>query len=90
MGDLFNSPNRFFLKAGDLLRAEQKRPGSEYGALIQNYIKDGLIVPKEITIALLEREMKQNSCGRFLIDGFPRAIDQGEKFEDVVSWRDRQ
>jgi UMP-CMP kinase len=36
--------------AGDLLRAEQARPGSEFGEMISNYIKEGLIVPMEVTI----------------------------------------
>ncbi|KAI0468643.1 uridylate kinase [Xylaria cf. heliscus] len=46
------------LSAGDLLRAEQNRSGSQYGELIKDYIKDGLIVPMEVTIALLENAMR--------------------------------
>ncbi|KAK5632942.1 hypothetical protein RRF57_008656 [Xylaria bambusicola] len=46
------------LSAGDLLRAEQNRAGSEYGELIKDYIKNGLIVPMEVTIALLENAMR--------------------------------
>ncbi|KAI0396235.1 uridylate kinase [Xylariaceae sp. FL0594] len=46
------------LSAGDLLRAEQDRPGSEYGDLIRDYIKNGLIVPMEVTIVLLENAMR--------------------------------
>ncbi|KAI0879379.1 uridylate kinase [Hypoxylon argillaceum] len=46
------------LSAGDLLRAEQNRAGSQYGELIKSYIKDGLIVPMEVTIALLENAMR--------------------------------
>ncbi|KAG1170742.1 hypothetical protein G6F70_007487 [Rhizopus microsporus] len=76
------------LSAGDLLRAEQKREGSKYGEMINNYIKEGLIVPMEVTIALLEQAMKEaiaNGQGtRFLIDGFPRKMDQAIKFEEVV------
>ena len=41
------------LSAGDLLRAEQARPGSQYGQMIADYIKDGKIVPMEVTISLL-------------------------------------
>ncbi|KAI0974452.1 uridylate kinase [Xylaria arbuscula] len=47
------------LSAGDLLRAEQNRPGSEYGELIKDYIKNGLIVPMEVTIVLLENAMRE-------------------------------
>ncbi|KAI8374441.1 adenylate kinase-domain-containing protein [Radiomyces spectabilis] len=75
------------LSAGDLLRAEQKRPGSKYGELINYYIKEGLIVPMEVTIALLEQAMKEeykNNNTRFLVDGFPRKMDQAIKFEEVV------
>lgn len=78
------------LSAGDLLRAEQNRPGSQFGDLIRDYIKNGLIVPMEVTIQLLENAMtetlkeKKTTKGRFLIDGFPRKMDQAHKFEDSV------
>ncbi|XP_064284861.1 UMP-CMP kinase [Passer domesticus] len=68
------------LSAGDLLRDERKRPGSQYGELIENYIKEGEIVPVEITISLLKRAMDQTMAAnsqknKFLIDGFPRNED---------------
>ncbi|KAI0443675.1 uridylate kinase [Xylaria telfairii] len=81
------------LSAGDLLRAEQNRAGSQYGELIKSYIKDGLIVPMEVTIALLENAMRdamsaasaeETLKGKFLIDGFPRKFDQAVKFEEAV------
>lgn len=76
------------LSAGDLLRAEQDRPGSQYGQLIRDYIKNGEIVPMEVTVALLEKAMRDTvaSTGnkKFLIDGFPRKMDQALKFEEVV------
>ena len=68
-----------------MLRAEQKKPGSQYGELINQYIKDGQIVPMEITIKLLEQAMQASGASRFLIDGFPRKMDQAEKFEELAS-----
>lgn len=82
--------------AGDLLRAEQNRPGSEYGDLIRTHIREGIIVPMEVTIKLLENAMGEvlkkrtsgdgwtNGRGRFLIDGFPRKMDQALKFDETV------
>ena len=35
-------------------------------------MKNGLIVPVEITIALLRKAMERSSTKKFLIDGFPR------------------
>ncbi|ROW10985.1 hypothetical protein VMCG_01236 [Cytospora schulzeri] len=73
------------LSAGDLLRAEQDRAGSQYGQMIKDYIKEGKIVPMEVTIALLENAMKATTTStRFLIDGFPRKLDQALKFEESV------
>ena len=43
------------LSAGDLLREERAREGSECGQLIASYIKEGKIVPVEITISLLQK-----------------------------------
>jgi UMP-CMP kinase len=63
------------LSAGDLLREEQDRPGSEFGEMIKTYIKEGTIVPMEVTVKLLENAMKsaREKDGKklFLIDGMP-------------------
>jgi UMP-CMP kinase len=78
------------LSAGDLLRAEQNRPGSQFGQLIKDYIKDGKIVPMEVTVQLLENAITEQvnkdggKKGRFLVDGFPRKMDQALKFEESV------
>ncbi|KAI9759427.1 MAG: bifunctional uridylate/adenylate kinase [Chaenotheca gracillima] len=79
------------LSAGDLLRAEQDRPGSEFGDLIRNNIKEGIIVPMEVTVALLENAMGETvggkeggKKGKFLIDGFPRKMDQALFFDESV------
>ncbi|KAH9951422.1 UMP-CMP kinase [Amylocystis lapponica] len=84
------------LSAGDLLRAEQNREGSQYGEMIRNYIKEGQIVPMEVTVKLLENAMRgaleekregdgwADGKGRFLVDGFPRKMDQAIKFDEEV------
>lgn len=77
------------LSAGDLLREEQDRPGSEFGEMIKTYIKEGTIVPMEVTIQLLENAMKatmeqEKDKAMFLIDGFPRKLDQAHAFERSV------
>ena len=59
------------LSAGDLLRQERDS-GSKDGDLIESYIRDGQIVPVEITIALVRKAMERSGARKFLIDGFPR------------------
>ncbi|XP_067893273.1 UMP-CMP kinase isoform X2 [Heterodontus francisci] len=68
------------LSAGDLLRAERSKEATQYGELIDSYIKEGKIVPVEITINLIKRAMDETMAedatkNKFLIDGFPRNTD---------------
>ncbi|KAG1723606.1 UMP-CMP kinase [Suillus paluster] len=83
------------LSAGDLLREEQNRDGSQYGELIRTCIREGTIVPSHVTIKLLENAMTEevkkrtgdgwtDGRGRFLIDGFPRKLDQAVGFDETV------
>ncbi|CAN0900428.1 UMP-CMP kinase 3 [Linum grandiflorum] len=71
------------LSAGDLLRAEIKSE-SENGTMIQNMIKEGKIVPSEVTIKLLEKAILDNGNDKFLIDGFPRNEENRAAFEAVT------
>jgi len=76
----------YHLSAGDLLREERKREGSEYGQLIESYIKEGKLVPVEIVVNLLKQAMEKHgwSQGKFLVDGFPRSFENMEGWERVL------
>ncbi|GJQ12418.1 hypothetical protein GpartN1_g4209.t1 [Galdieria partita] len=72
------------LSAGDLLRKEMQS-GSSHGQLIDRMIRDGEIVPGHITIELLKNAMEeQTQSSGFLIDGFPRKLDQAGAFEKWI------
>jgi len=65
------------LSAGDCLRKE-RNSGSANAELINNYIKEGKIVPVQITVKLLKNAMEEHlNEGKwlFLVDGFPRNMD---------------
>jgi UMP-CMP kinase len=82
--------------AGDLLRDEAKREGSTHGELIRDIMNEGKNVPMEVTVRLVEDAMDatlrqgrpgegwENGKGRFLLDGFPRQMDQALKFDEEV------
>ncbi|KAI5564855.1 hypothetical protein BDE02_14G086700 [Populus trichocarpa] len=71
------------LCAGDLLQAEIESE-SENGTMIQNFKKEGKIVPSEITVKLLQQAMQQSDNKRFIIDGFPRNEENRAAFENIV------
>lgn len=47
------------LSAGDLLRAERNRPGSELAEMIEESIKAARIIPVAVTCSLLEQAMNE-------------------------------
>ena len=73
------------LSAGDLLR-EERASGSPNGELIESYIRDGKIVPVQITVTLLKNAMDkvQGEARSFLIDGFPRNRDNVSGWSEVM------
>lgn len=53
--------------------------------MIDGMIKDGKIVPGEITLGLLRKAINGTDKKGVLIDGFPRKLDQAGAFEYQVS-----
>jgi UMP-CMP kinase len=43
--------------------------------MINTYIREGLIVPAEVTVGLLKAAMEKSGGNKFLVDGFPRDLD---------------
>ncbi|KAL7479408.1 hypothetical protein ACHAW6_005140 [Cyclotella cf. meneghiniana] len=76
------------LSAGDLLRAERQKEGSELADIINSNISLGKIVPSEITVKLIKNAMldlwTRNGQTKFLIDGFPRSAGNVNAWNDVV------
>ncbi|KAL5744364.1 hypothetical protein ACOSP7_027225 [Xanthoceras sorbifolium] len=71
------------LSAGDILRREIAS-NSEYGTMILDTIKEGKIVPSEVTVRLIQKEMESSDNYKFLIDGFPRSEENRIAFEKIM------
>ncbi|CAG2176303.1 unnamed protein product, partial [Oppiella nova] len=73
------------LSTGDLLR-EEVASGSDLGQSCNEVMKKGKLVSNEQVLALLKKAIHNNSrTNGFLIDGFPRQLDQAIAFEKEVS-----
>jgi UMP-CMP kinase len=72
------------LSAGDLLRAERES-GSDLADMINTYIKEGKIVPAEVTVRLLRNAMESSGHNKFLVDGFPRDLHNLECWKANMS-----
>ena len=67
------------LSPGNLLRAQMRVSGPA-SDLIGQTISQGGVVPAEITVGLLANAMKSTNATRFIIDGFPRNM------ENLLTW----
>lgn len=72
------------LSAGDLLR-EERNSGSKLAEMINTCIAEGKIVPAEVTVGLLLKAMDAASPKKFLVDGFPRNMENLSCWEKDVS-----
>ncbi|XP_060070278.1 adenylate kinase isoenzyme 5-like isoform X2 [Ylistrum balloti] len=74
------------LSTGDLLRAEVAS-GSARGKELTSIMESGQLVPLDVVLQLLKEKMvaaAATSSG-FLIDGYPREMEQGTRFENEVT-----
>lgn len=75
------------LSMGDLLRQERVDPYSDAGAIINGHIMQGTLVPADVTVAVLMKAMnavEDWKHAKFIVDGFPRSMDQVESFDKLV------
>ncbi len=74
------------LSAGELCRAEIEA-GGPHSAMIDALLKDGKLAPSETVVSLLKNAMEKvtRTTGKnnFLLDGFPRSLDNMEAWHDV-------
>lgn len=78
-----NYNNVGYMSAGELLRGAAAADTPEGRALAEQ-LRRGEIVPQEITIGLLREQIEKQDKDFYLIDGFPRQVDQAQTFEDTV------
>lgn len=62
----------------------QVKKGTELGKEIEGIMKEGKLVPTDITVKLLQEAMEKSTADTFFIDGFPREIHQAQIFEREV------
>ena len=75
------------ISTGDIFRNEIKNK-TELGLKVKSLIENGILVPDELLIAILENAMnKFNGVNGFVFDGFPRTIRQAEELDELLASR---
>lgn len=73
------------ISTGDLFREHIKK-GTELGKKVVEFNNNGILVPDEITIAMLKGMLDENkNANGFIFDGFPRTVAQAEALDRFMS-----
>jgi len=73
------------IASGDLFRQEAAK-GTDLGKLAKSYMDKGLLVPDEVTIKMILNRLSAPDCRQgFLLDGFPRTLEQAVALEQALA-----
>ena len=71
------------ISTGDMLRAAVSNQ-TELGIEAKNYMDEGKLVPDSLIINLVRERVSHEDCKNgFMLDGFPRTINQAKAIDDA-------
>lgn len=82
----FNIPH---ISTGDIFRKNIKE-GTGLGKKAQEYMNKGELVPDSLVIEIALNRLDEDDCKEgFLLDGFPRTVEQAEALDEFLAKKDR-
>ncbi len=77
------------ISTGDLFRANIGE-GTPLGVEAKSYMDAGKLVPTDVTARMVEDRLSQDDAANgFLLDGFPRTVEQAEILKDFLAKKDQ-
>ncbi|MCI7240191.1 MAG: adenylate kinase [Aerococcus suis] len=77
------------ISTGDMFR-QAIADETELGKKAQSYMDEGGLVPDEVTNGIVAERLEQDDTKKgFMLDGYPRTLNQAEALEDIMSNLDR-
>lgn len=78
------------ISTGDMFRKAIKDE-TDLGKEAKSYMDRGELVPDEVTVGIVKERISEDDAKKgFLLDGFPRTIDQAESLRQIMSELDRE
>ena len=72
------------IATGDIFR-ELIKENSELGKKVKSYVEKGLLVPDEVVIEVLKQRLSKIPTGKgFILDGFPRTMEQAKMLDAIT------
>ena len=73
------------ISTGDMFRKPIKDQ-TELGMEAKRYMDQGALVPDHVTIGIVKDRLSESDCkSGFLLDGFPRTVDQAKALDEILT-----
>jgi adenylate kinase len=73
------------ISTGDIFRQEMEN-ASPLGLKVQEYVNSGRLAPDELVLEVMTTRLSQPDCLKgFLLDGFPRTVNQAESLDGYLT-----
>ena len=84
LAEKYNIPH---ISTGDIFRSNIKGQ-TPIGIVAKSYIDKGQLVPDEVTIQIVKERLEKEDCKNgYLLDGFPRTIEQAKALTTLLADR---
>jgi adenylate kinase len=71
------------IATGDIFRQIMKED-TPLGREVKSYVEKGLLVPDDVVIEVLKQSLAKTSGRGFILDGYPRTIEQAKALEKIA------
>ncbi|MBN2641153.1 MAG: adenylate kinase [Victivallales bacterium] len=83
-GQLLEEYSLAHISTGDILRKEIANQ-TELGIQAKDFMDKGQLVPDEVVAGMVASRLMESDCGEgFILDGFPRTLNQGKLLEQAL------
>jgi adenylate kinase len=73
------------VSTGDMFR-EALKSGTEFGKKAAEHMNRGQLVPDDVTVGMVRERLSRDDCaGGFMLDGFPRNLEQARALSDITT-----
>jgi len=82
---IVNEYNIPHISTGDMFRAAIANQ-TELGMIAKQIVEQGNLVPDDVTIGIVKERLAEPDCKEgFLLDGFPRTVDQAKALDEIMN-----
>ena len=78
------------LSTGEIIR-ENIEKKTKLGLQVKNLVDNGEFVSDKIILSIISKRISEDDCSKgFILDGFPRNLNQASKFDEILLEKDKK